>query len=174
MGFGFCYSNQEMNKKEIIDNIKTIFVALILAVIIRSFLLQPFFIPSSSMEKTLLVGDRLFVTKFSYGYSRHSLPFSPKIFSNRIFFTSPERGDIIVFKTPADNRTDYIKRLIGLPGDTVQLIDGNLFINQKKINKKFIETTSVYCGDQNLLLVSLKSLFQPMLVIVFFIAPRIQ
>ena len=78
-----------MNKKEIIDNIKTIFVALILAVIIRSFLLQPFFIPSSSMEKTLLVGDRLFVTKFSYGYSRHSLPFSPKIFSNRIFFTSP-------------------------------------------------------------------------------------
>ena len=118
MGFGFCYSNQEMNKKEIIDNIKTIFVALIFAVIIRSFLLQPFFIPSSSMEKTLLVGDRLFVTKFSYGYSRHSLPFSPKIFSNRIFFTSPERGDIIVFKTPADNRTDYIKRLIGLPGDT--------------------------------------------------------
>ena len=124
-----------MNKKEIIDNIKTIFVALILAVIIRSFLLQPFFIPSSSMEKTLLVGDRLFVTKFSYGYSRHSLPFSPKIFSNRIFFTSPERGDIIVFKTPADNRTDYIKRLIGLPGDTVQLIDGNLFINQKKLIK---------------------------------------
>ena len=137
-----------MNKKEIIDNIKTIFVALILAVIIRSFLLQPFFIPSSSMEKTLLVGDRLFVTKFSYGYSRHSLPFSPKIFSNRIFFTSPKRGDIIVFKTPADNRTDYIKRLIGLPGDTVQLIDGNLFINQKKINKKFIKTASVYCGDQ--------------------------
>ena len=137
-----------MNKKEIIDNIKTIFVALILAVIIRSFLLQPFFIPSSSMEKTLLVGDRLFVTKFSYGYSRHSLPFSPKIFLDRIFFTSPERGDIIVFKTPADNRTDYIKRLIGLPGDTVQLIDGNLFINQKKINKKFIKTTFVYCGDQ--------------------------
>jgi len=137
-----------MNKKQIIENIKTIFVALFFAIIIRSFLLQPFFIPSSSMEKTLLVGDRLFVTKYSYGYSRHSFPFSPKIFSNRVFFSTPKRGDIIVFKTPSDNRTDYIKRLIGLPGDTVQLKDGNLFLNEKKINKQFVKTDFVYCGDQ--------------------------
>jgi len=140
-----------MNKKEIIDNIKTIFVALILAVIIRSFLLQPFFIPSSSMEKTLLVGDRLFVTKFSYGYSRHSLPFSPKIFSNRIFFTSPERGDIIVFKTPADNRTDYIKRLIGLPGDNIQFINGDLFLNNNQIFKSRVSKNDIiYCGNQTI------------------------
>ena len=110
-------------KKKIIENLKTIFYALILALIIRSFLFQPFYIPSSSMEPNLLIGDRLFVTKYSYGYSRHSLPFSPNIYDKRIFSETPERGDIIVFKTPADNRTDYIKRLIGLPGDTVQIID---------------------------------------------------
>ena len=137
-----------ISKNFIIENVKTIFYALIIAIIIRSFFIQPFYIPSSSMEPTLLVGDRLFVTKYSYGYSKHSFPFSPPILNGRIFSQKPEVGDVIVFKTPADNRTDYIKRLIGLPGDTVQLIDGNLFINQKKINKKFIETTSVYCGDQ--------------------------
>ena len=122
-----------MSKKLIIENIKTIFVALILAVIIRSILIQPFYIPSSSMEPTLLIGDRLFVTKYSYGYSRHSFPFSPKIFSNRILFSVPKRGDIIVFKTPSDNRTDYIKRLIGLPGDNIKSYD--LFLNNKKITK---------------------------------------
>jgi signal peptidase I len=136
-----------MSKKIIIDNIKTIFVALILAVIIRSILIQPFYIPSSSMEKTLLIGDRLFVTKYSYGYSRHSFPFSPKIFSNRILFSEPKRGDIIVFKTPSDNRTDYIKRLIGLPGDTIQLADGDLFLNNKKITKNFVKKTTVFCGS---------------------------
>ena len=136
-----------MSKELIIENIKTIFVALILAVIIRSILIQPFYIPSSSMEKTLLIGDRLFVTKYSYGYSRHSFPFSPKIFSNRIFFSEPKRGDIIVFKTPSDNRTDYIKRLIGLPGDTIQLADGDLFLNNKKITKNFVKKTTVFCGS---------------------------
>ena len=105
------------NKKYIIDNIKTLFYALIIALLIRSFIIQPFYIPSSSMEPNLLVGDRLFVTKYSYGYSKHSLPFSPPIFNGRVMFNEPKRGDIIVFKTPADNRTDYIKRLIGLPGD---------------------------------------------------------
>ena len=104
-------------KKIFIDNLKTIFYALIIAVIIRSFFFQPFFIPSSSMEPNLLVGDRLFVTKYSYGYSRHSLPFSPRIYSKRILSKVPERGDVAVFNTPADNRTDYIKRLIGMPGD---------------------------------------------------------
>ena len=81
------------------------------------------------METNLLVGDRLFVTKFSYGYSKHSFPFSPPIFKGRILNKNPKRGDVIVFKTPADNRTDYIKRLIGLPGDTIQFIDGDLYIN---------------------------------------------
>ena len=83
------------------------------------------------MEPTLLVGDRLFVTKYSYGYSKHSFPFSPPILDKRIMFKSPKRGDVIVFKTPADNRTDYIKRLIGLGGDEIQFVDGEIIINNK-------------------------------------------
>ena len=98
-----------ISKNKIIDNIKTLFYALIIAVIIRSIFIQPFYIPSSSMEPNLLVGDRLFVTKYSYGYSKHSFPFSPNIFSGRILFSSPKPGDVVVFKTPVDNRTDYIK-----------------------------------------------------------------
>ena len=92
------------------ENLITIFYALIIAIIIRSILIQPFYIPSSSMEPTLLVGDRLFVTKYSYGYSKHSFPFSPPILKKRVLFNEPKRGDVIVFKTPTDNRTDYIKR----------------------------------------------------------------
>ena len=116
----------------ILDNVKTLIYALIIALLIRSFLFQPFYIPSSSMEPNLLVGDRLFVSKYSYGYSKHSFPFSPN-FSNKIFYKQkPTRGDIVVFKTPADNRTDYIKRLIGMPSDTIQFVDGTLYINQKK------------------------------------------
>ena len=135
-------------KNWIIDNLKTLFYALILAIIIRSFLFQPFYIPSSSMEPTLLPGDRIFVSKYTYGYSKHSFPFSPNIFGGRFFFNKPQRGDIIVFKTPADNRTDYIKRLIGLPGDTIQFIDSELYLNSKKINKERYESSNkVYCGD---------------------------
>ena len=122
--------------KLIYDNIKTLLGALIIAVIIRSLLFQPFYIPSSSMEPTLLVGDRIFVTKYTYGYSKHSFPFSPNITNERFFSKSPERGDLVVFKTPADNRTDYIKRLIGMPGDTIQFINGELFINEKKFLEK--------------------------------------
>ena len=92
------------------------------------------------MEPNLLIGDRLFVSKYTYGYSRHSLPFSPKIYNNRILKKIPKRGDVIVFKTPADNRTDYIKRLIGLPGDTVQIINKNLYLNEVKVNKRKIDT----------------------------------
>jgi len=137
-----------MNKK-IIDNIKTIFYALIIALFIRSLFFQPFYIPSSSMEPNLLVGDRIFVSKYSYGYSNHSLPFSPKIFKKRIFTKLPERGDIIVFKTPADNRTDYIKRLIGLPGDTIQFINKNLYINDIKLKKDQLSIKSkINCGSQ--------------------------
>ena len=138
-----------MISKIISENLKTLIYALIIAIIIRSIILQPFYIPSSSMEPNLLVGDRLFVTKFSYGYSKHSFPFSPNLFNGRVFFTEPKRGDVVVFKTPADNRTDYIKRLIGLPGDEIQFIEGNLIINNQQI---FIDNHSkndfVFCGSQ--------------------------
>ena len=133
------------------ENIKTLFYALVIAVVIRSLFIQPFYIPSSSMEPTLHVGERLFVTKYSYGYSKHSFPFSPPILNKRVFFNSPERGDVIVFKTPADNRTDYIKRLIGLSGDSIQFINGELFINTKKINRVKIEKKNlIRCGNFNL------------------------
>ena len=134
-------------KKIIIDNLITIIYALIIAVLIRSLLLQPFYIPSSSMEPSLLVGDRLFVTKLSYGYSKHSFPFSLGPIKNRILFSEPSRGDVIVFKTPADNRTDYIKRLIGLPGDKLQFIGGNLYLNDVEILKsKVLLKSKIYCG----------------------------
>ena len=134
-------------KKFITENVKTIFYALLIAIFIRSILVQPFYIPSSSMESNLLVGDRLFVTKFSYGFSKHSFPFSPPLFNGRIFYNSPKRGDIVVFKTPADNRTDYIKRLIGLPGDNVQFIDGELYLNGNQILKTIkSKNEELYCG----------------------------
>ena len=139
------------DRKSILENIKTLFYALIIALIIRSLFLQPFYIPSSSMEPNLLVGDRLFVTKYSYGYSKHSFPFSPAIFNGRLFFDAPERGDVVVFKTPADNRTDYIKRLIGLPGDRIQFIDHNLYINNTEILKsKKLFNSKIYCGQRNI------------------------
>ena len=103
------------------------------------------------MEPTLLVGDRLFVSKYSYGYSRHSLPFSPNITEKRYFSKNPERGDVVVFKTPADNRTDYIKRLIGLPGDTLQIIEGELYLNSQKIQRNKVEITfNINCGNRKL------------------------
>ena len=136
-------------KKKIIDNIKTLLYALLIALFIRSFFFQPFYIPSSSMEPNLLIGDRLFVSKYSYGYSQHSFPFSPKIFTGRILEKTPKRGDIVVFKTPADNRTDYIKRLIGLPGDKVQIINKDLYLNGIKIEKKQVETSlNINCGGE--------------------------
>ena len=140
-----------MKSQAIIENLKTLFYALIIAIIIRSLLLQPFYIPSSSMEPTLLVGDRLFVTKYTYGYSKHSFPFSPPIISKRIFFSEPRRGDVIVFKTPVDNRTDYIKRLIGLPGDTVQFKDSNIYINNVEIMKSLIsKNDKIFCGNRSI------------------------
>ena len=132
-----------MSKKKtliiIYDNIKTILGALVIALIIRSLIFQPFYIPSSSMEPTLLIGDRIFVSKYTYGISKHSFPFSPNIFKDRFFYDQPNRGDLVVFKTPADNRTDYIKRLIGLPGDKIQFIEGFIYINNKKIPRKKIK-----------------------------------
>ena len=136
-------------KKIIHENLKTLLYALIIAVFIRSIFIQPFYIPSSSMEPNLLVGDRLFVTKYSYGYSKHSFPFSPPLFENRILSKSPKIGDVVVFKTPADNRTDYIKRVIGLPGDRIQFIDGELYINNNVIFRNLkSETDVVFCGKE--------------------------
>ena len=139
------------NKRFLLENFKTLFYAILIAIVIRSLIIQPFYIPSSSMEPSLLVGDRLFVTKYSYGYSKHSFPFSPPIFKNRIFFNKPNRGDVVVFKTPADNRTDYIKRLIGLPGDKIQFIDSNLYLNNSEILKsKSSEADTIYCGNKTI------------------------
>ena len=101
------------------------------------------------MEPNLLVGDRLFVSKYTYGYSRHSLPFSPNFTNKRFFKKKPEVGDVIVFKTPSDDRTDYIKRLVAGPGDTLQFIDGSLFINNKEVSRKILNTPEIVnCGDE--------------------------
>ena len=133
--------------KKILENIKTLLIALVIALIIRSFFFHPFYIPSSSMEPTLLIGDRIFASKYSYGYSKHSLPFSPPIIKDRIFFSKPEYGDLVIFKTPTDNRTDYIKRLIGFPGDKIQIIEGNIYLNDKIILREKLESNiKTRCG----------------------------
>ena len=119
------------------SNILTLLYALIIALLIRTFLFQPFFIPSSSMEPNLLVGDRLFASKYDYGYSKHSFPFSFGPISNRIFSSTPERGDIIIFKPPHTD-LDYIKRLVGLPGDKIRVENGKLIINDTILNYKKI------------------------------------
>jgi len=121
------------------ETVKIIVQALVLALIVRTFLFQPFTIPSGSMKDTLLVGDYLFVSKYAYGYSRYSLPFSPDIFSGRIWAEPPTRGDVAVFKLPRDPSVDYIKRVIGLPGDKIQMIDGVLQINGTPVPKVKID-----------------------------------
>ena len=121
------------------ETTKTVCYAVLIALIIRTFGYEPFNIPSGSMIPTLLIGDYLFVSKFSYGYSKHSLPFSPKIFSGRIFTSPMKRVDVAVFKLPSDNKTDYIKRIIGLPGDSIQIKGGRLFLNKKVVPRKRIE-----------------------------------
>src|ERR1700761_7454836 len=112
-----------------VENFKTIIYAGLIAVGVRTVAFEPFNIPSGSMIPTLLVGDYVFVAKYSYGYSRYSLPFSPPLFSGRIFGSLPHRGDVAVFKYPRDNSTDYIKRIVGLPGDRIQVRQGQLYIN---------------------------------------------
>ena len=134
----------EKNKNSLISNLKSISLAVLIALIIRSFFAEPFNIPSGSMKPNLLVGDFIFVSKWSYGFSKHSLPFSIPLIPKKIFSKLPQRGDVVVFKTPEDNRTDYIKRVIGLPGDRIQIIDGAIIINDKLILRKrlndFIDT----------------------------------
>ena len=120
------------------SNLKSITLAIFIALLIRSFIAEPFNIPSGSMKPNLLVGDFIFVSKWSYGYSRHSLPFSIPLIPRKLFGKFPKRGDVAVFKTPYDNRTDYIKRVIGLPGDKIKIINGKIFINNNLIERKKI------------------------------------
>ncbi|WP_295227554.1 signal peptidase I [uncultured Brevundimonas sp.] len=112
---------------------KTIVFALLIAMVLRIFLFQPFTIPSASMEPNLYEGDYIVVSKWSYGFSKHSIPFSPPLFDGRIMGSTPKRGDIVVFKLPRDNKTDFIKRVIGLPGDRIQMIANKLYINDKPV-----------------------------------------
>src|SRR5947209_15184698 len=123
----------------IAETVRVVFHALVIALVIRTFLFQPFNIPSGSMKATLLVGDYLFVSKFSYGYSHYSLPLSPPLFSGRIWSAAPQRGDVVVFRLPKDDSIDYIKRVIGLPGDRIQMIDGLLHINGQPVKRERIE-----------------------------------
>ena len=111
------------------ETIIVILQALAIALVVRTFLFQPFNIPSGSMIPTLEIGDYLFVSKYAYGYSRYSIPFGPPLFNGRILASPPQRGDVVVFKLPRDNETDYIKRVIGLPGDKIEMKKGRLYIN---------------------------------------------
>ena len=124
--------------------VRTVVFAVLIAIGIRTFAYEPFNIPSGSMIPTLLVGDYLFVSKMSYGYSRYSLPFSPPLIPGRVLFREPERGDVIVFKKPTDTSTDYIKRLIGLPGDKIQLRGGILHINGKAVIRRAVDDFPVF------------------------------
>src|SRR5262245_36334845 len=131
----------EQKRKEggFAETVRVIIHALIIAAVIRTFLFQPFNIPSGSMKSTLLIGDYLFVSKYTYGYSHYSLPYSPPLFSGRIFGSSPARGDVVVFRLPKDDSVDYIKRVVGLPGDRIQMIQGVLQINGQPVKRERIE-----------------------------------
>ncbi len=128
----------EKKQNSFFENIKSVILAVFIALLIRSFIAEPFNIPSGSMKPNLLVGDFIFVSKWSYGYSKHSLPFSLPIIPGKFFSKIPERGDVVVFKTPEDNRTDYIKRVIGLPGDKIRIINGEIKLNGSIILRKKI------------------------------------
>ena len=127
---------EKKNDTGLWETTKTVLYAVLIAVFIRTVFAEPFSIPSGSMIPTLLVGDYLFVSKYTYGYSRHSLPLGMPLIKGRIFYDEPKRGDVIVFKLPSDNRTDYIKRLIGLPGDRIQMKQGRLYINGAMVERE--------------------------------------
>jgi signal peptidase I len=121
---------------ELVEIVKTVVYALLIALVLRVILFQPYTIPSASDEPNLYRGDYIIVTKWSYGWSKNSIPFSPPLFSGRLFFTPPKRGDIIVFKLPSSGHVDFIKRLVGLPGDRIQMKGGHVFINDKPVQEK--------------------------------------
>ncbi|GAA4659827.1 signal peptidase I [Bartonella pachyuromydis] len=131
-----------MYKKEekggVLEFIWVLIQALFLAALIRTLFFQPFSIPSGSMRPTLLVGDYLFVSKYAYGYSHFSIPFSPPLFSGRIWASQPQRGDVVVFRLPSDPSIDYIKRVVGLPGDRIQVRQGVLYINDEAVPRHFM------------------------------------
>ena len=129
-------SPPEDERNETIEIVKTVAVALLIALLLRVLLFQPFTIPSASEEPNLYEGDYVIVTKYDYGWSKHSIPFSPSLFEGRVLAQEPKRGDIIVFKLPRDNRTDYIKRLIGVPGDRVQVRQGVLYLNGEPVPRE--------------------------------------
>ena len=131
---------------EFVEIFKTVFYALLIAIVVRVLLIQPFTIPSASMEPTLLDGDYIVVSKSAYGYSRYSIPFSPPLFVGRLLAKPPRRGDVIVFKLPRDGRTDYVKRLIGLPGDRIQMKGGLLYINNVVVPRKALPSVLVDSG----------------------------
>jgi signal peptidase I len=131
------------------ETAKIVVQALALALIVRVLFFQPFNIPSGSMKPTLLVGDYIFVSKLAYGYSRYSFPFGLVPMSGRVFASDPTRGDVIVFKLPRDNSTDYIKRLVGMPGDEIQMKEGVLHINGQAVPKEFAEDVVLTeCGER--------------------------
>jgi len=116
--------------------VNNLVLALVVALLVRTFLYQPFNIPASSMMPTLRIGDYVFVSKFAYGYSRFSLPFSPPLFSGRVLGRKPQRGDVVVFRLPRDQRTDYLKRVVGMPGERIQMKDGVLHINDVPVKRQ--------------------------------------
>ena len=131
---------------EVVEIVKTVVYALLIALFLRVLFFQPFTIPSASMDPTLLEGDYIIVSKYSYGYSKNSIPFSPPLFKGRIMDRKPDRGDIIVFKLPRDGHIDYIKRLVGLPGDRIQMKGGVLFINDKAVPRRALPPVMVDSG----------------------------
>lgn len=139
------------NKKEggLWDTLKTILIAVLIALVVRTFAYEPFNIPSGSMKSTLLVGDYLFVSKFAYGYSRYSIPFGLPLFEGRIFSSPLHRGDVAVFKKPGDEGTDYIKRIVGVPGDRIQMIDGVFHLNGEAVPRQRVEDFSYVDRDGN-------------------------
>ena len=131
---------------ETIEIVKTVVYALLIALVLRIFLFQPFTIPSASMEPNLLQGDYIIVSKYSYGYSKHSIPFSPPLFKGRILAKPAQRGDIVVFKLPSDNHTDYVKRVVGLEGDRIQMRDGLLYVNDKLVARTTLTPVTADSG----------------------------
>ena len=136
--------SEELKKEETLgETLKTVFWAILIAMTIRTFWFEPYKIPSGSMYPTLQVGDFLFISKYTYGYSKHSFPFSFPTFKGRIWADEPMRGDVVVFKYPGDNKTDYIKRIVGLPGDKIQVKNGRLHINGKPTVREKIGTYTI-------------------------------